>query len=161
MLTRWEYLWSCKFGIPMAGSCSMEHKYLLIRAGNFDLMILFHRWQNLIFNSISVNYQNGVVLLPFHTSRNPFPVDTSTVIAVANPTIARRPNHTSSAPSAFVPCSHLMEKKAGLHPTLLLLDEVQKTAKSQTHESIASLYGSWIFVPSLIRWWWKLAILAS
>lgn len=51
---------------------------------------------------------NGEVSPKF--SRRPLPVDTSTVIATANPIIANRPSHISKPPPSLVPCSDLIEK---------------------------------------------------
>lgn len=50
----------------------------------------------------------------FHTSRSPFPVDISTLIATANPIIAVRPSHTSKPLPSLLLCSHLTENDAAL-----------------------------------------------
>lgn len=42
-------------------------------------------------------------------SRSPFPVEISTVIATANPTIAVRPSHTSKPFPSLLLCSHFTE----------------------------------------------------
>ena len=62
------------------------------------------------------------------TSKSPFPVATSIVIAVANPTIAKRPSHTSKPLLPLAPCSHLMGTDGARFSSFLFLDAAQKTA---------------------------------
>lgn len=55
-----------------------------------------------------------------NTSKSPLPVTISTVIADANPTIAKRPSHTSKLLLPFfVLCSALMETDIALDLDLL------------------------------------------
>lgn len=54
-----------------------------------------------------------------YTSKSPLPVDISTVIATAKPTIASLPSHTSKLLPPWVLCSHLMETDVALHAGFL------------------------------------------
>lgn len=63
-----------------------------------------------------------------NTSRSPLPVTISIVIADANPTIAKRPSHTSKLLlSFFVLCSALMETDIALDLDLLWLEVLWTT----------------------------------
>uniref|UniRef100_A0A7C8YFM4 Uncharacterized protein n=1 Tax=Opuntia streptacantha TaxID=393608 RepID=A0A7C8YFM4_OPUST len=68
---------------------------------------------------------NGVVNPKF--SRSPLPVDISTLIATANPTMAILPSHTFKLFASFALCSHLIEAAYALCAPFISAELVRST----------------------------------
>lgn len=71
-------------------------------------------------------------------SKSPLPVPISTLIAAANPIIARRPSHTSKLFPSLVFCSHLMDTAAAFLADFLI-EENLFTARGEPVAKVAPL----------------------